>query len=256
MNLQELAVKEFIGYVEVPVDVGFKNTIMKRKSSAIMLMDRGVVEYYHNGKTYISDEKHMLLIPQNLDYSLCCTAAGGSPQINFQAVTPFAEITSFEIQDNFELLHLCESIENMWTFEKNNSNLRIMRYIYDILAKVYDMQPSGNSVPAECRLIDPSVEYLERHFTDPALCNDTLAHESLVSTVYFRKLFKKRFGMSPMKYVREKRIERAQELLRTRQLSITSIASLTGFSSVYHFSCAFRNETGSSPSDWQKRFAQ
>ena len=254
MNLQQLLVREFVGYVQVPVHVGFRNTIIKRKSSAIMLMDGGTVEYYHQGKTYISDEKHVLLIPQGLEYSLCCTAAGASPQINFQAVVPFPEIVSFEIQDPSTLLRLCKSIETLWTFQRENAMLRIMRCIYDLLSQVYDTHT--NHYSPECRLIAPSIAYLEKHFTDPALNNDLLARKSLVSTVYFRKLFKRRFGVSPMKYVREKRIERAQELLQTRQLSVTAIANLTGFNSVYHFSCAFRSETGLSPSQWQKRNAQ
>ena len=47
------------------------------------------------------------------------------------------------------------------------------------------------------------------------LTNDALADESGLSTVYFRKLFKQVYGISPMQYASDFRIAKAKEMLQS-----------------------------------------
>ncbi|HEX2951574.1 MAG TPA: helix-turn-helix transcriptional regulator [Armatimonadota bacterium] len=70
--------------------------------------------------------------------------------------------------------------------------------------------------------------------------------------MYFRKLFREQYGLSPKQYLQQIRMEKAEELLQSNLFSVTVIAEKTGFSSVYHFCRAFKNYTGFTPLEYQK----
>jgi transcriptional regulator GlxA family with amidase domain len=58
-----------------------------------------------------------------------------------------------------------------------------------------------------------------------------------------------------MEYLSRRRIERAQDLLRTSNLTVTEICFAVGFSSLGSFSSRFRTLVGESPSEFQHRYA-
>jgi AraC family transcriptional regulator len=75
-----------------------------------------------------------------------------------------------------------------------------------------------------------------------------LAHAAGLSEYYFLRMFKKSTGYTPHQYVINQRIERAKDLLRKTDISITEIAYLLGFSTPAHFTHHFRRKTGVTPS--------
>lgn len=91
---------------------------------------------------------------------------------------------------------------------------------------------------------------MERHFTDPMITNELIAEASNVSTVYFRKIFTEAYGVPPMRYVRQRRIEKAQSLLENGFSNISEVAESVGFNSVYHFSKSFKQLIGVSPTSY------
>ena len=56
-------------------------------------------------------------------------------------------------------------------------------------------------------------------------------------------------------YLTERRIERAQDLLRATNLTVTEVCMLVGYSSLGSFSTTFRQLVGVSPSAYQAKFA-
>jgi AraC-like DNA-binding protein len=69
---------------------------------------------------------------------------------------------------------------------------------------------------------------------------------------YFLKLFRKAFGVSPIKYHLQARLEKAKECLSITSLSITEISYMFGFDSIHAFSRAFSKTEGISPSQYRK----
>ncbi|NRQ55742.1 AraC family transcriptional regulator [Brevibacillus sp. HD1.4A] len=61
--------------------------------------------------------------------------------------------------------------------------------------------------------------------------------------------FKEEFGTSVFAYLREKRLEKALELLRLGEMNVSQVALSVGFSNFSHFSEAFRKQYGMNPSD-------
>ncbi|KZB56358.1 helix-turn-helix domain-containing protein [Thalassospira xiamenensis] len=92
--------------------------------------------------------------------------------------------------------------------------------------------------------------YIEQHLTENIRLAD-LAQRVNLSTDYFRKAFKQSFGKSPWRYIRERRINIAKEMLITSDQSITEIALNLQFSSHAHFTDTFHQITGIAPSKFR-----
>ena len=234
--------------VTVELARGATIPILDRPSAGLIVATRGQVSYVLDGRSYLSDEGHALLLSPGITYRLTSLTDSASVVINFdiRGELPFRGIQSYEL----DLSGMARRIENTWTFQKPSYQLQCIRALYDFFIKIN--RNTGPYFPSEkFKRIEPSIGYLESHYTDPDLSNDELAAVSGVSTVYFRKLFLLLYGVPPMKYIRQKRIEKAKSLLETRYYtSISDVAEASGFHSIYYFSRAFRQETDCSPSEY------
>ncbi|GAB7038590.1 MULTISPECIES: AraC family transcriptional regulator [Catenuloplanes] len=97
-------------------------------------------------------------------------------------------------------------------------------------------------------------DHADRHFDEP-LDLDTLARVAGVSKYHFTRTFQEIYGQTPIRYVTRRRIERAQDLLRTANLTVTEVCMLVGFASLGSFSSRFHALVGESPAAYQRRWA-
>lgn len=95
-------------------------------------------------------------------------------------------------------------------------------------------------------------DLMDRHYADP-LDLDTVADRAGCSRYHFLRAFARTYGCTPGRYLTHRRIERAQELLRSANLTVTEVCMLVGFSSVGSFSAAFRRAVGEPPSAYRRR---
>jgi AraC-like DNA-binding protein len=94
----------------------------------------------------------------------------------------------------------------------------------------------------------------DRHYGEPLDLHE-LASAAGVSKFHFVRCFSDTYGKTPAAYLAERRIERAQDLLRATNLTVTEICFLVGYSSLGSFSAKFRRLVGVSPSSYQAMFA-
>ncbi len=80
-----------------------------------------------------------------------------------------------------------------------------------------------------------------------------IAREASLSPYYFTRQFTAHVGVPPYRYLIGLRIERAKDLLRDSELTITQICHRVGFNSLSHFTTTFRQHTGFSPSAYRRR---
>jgi AraC-like DNA-binding protein len=71
----------------------------------------------------------------------------------------------------------------------------------------------------------------------------------------FIRAFQRTFGATPGQYLGRRRIERARELLRTSDLTVTEICLRVGFSSLGSFSSSFTRSVGVSPTQYRQQAA-
>lgn len=72
------------------------------------------------------------------------------------------------------------------------------------------------------------------------------------SVHHFAHLFKASMGISPMRYLRQQRMQFARELVETTQLSMCEIADRVGIPDAARFSQAFRSYWQAAPSAWRR----
>ncbi|WP_420000454.1 helix-turn-helix transcriptional regulator [Streptomyces boninensis] len=93
---------------------------------------------------------------------------------------------------------------------------------------------------------------MDREFADPELDLDAAAAAAGYSRFHFVRAFKAAYGETPGQYLSRRRIDRAQDMLRTCDLSVTEICALVGFASLGSFSTAFKKQTGQTPGEYRR----
>jgi AraC-like DNA-binding protein len=83
-----------------------------------------------------------------------------------------------------------------------------------------------------------------------------LARGTGYSREHFIRAFRATYGETPGRYRTRRRVERACELLRSANLTVTEICYLVGFSSVGTFSTRFTELTGMSPTRYRAEAAR
>lgn len=95
---------------------------------------------------------------------------------------------------------------------------------------------------------------IDREYAEP-LDLDALAATAGLSKYHFLRCFSRTYGRTPAAYLTERRVERAQDLLRATNLTVTEVCWLVGYASLGSFSTRFRRLVGVSPSEYQARWA-
>lgn len=98
-------------------------------------------------------------------------------------------------------------------------------------------------------------DHIDRHFAEP-IDLDQLGSIAGISRHHLVRSFGSVYGEPPMRYATRRRIERAQDLLRSANLTVTEVCMLVGYSSLGSFSSRFRELTGESPMEYRERFAR
>ena len=97
-----------------------------------------------------------------------------------------------------------------------------------------------------------AVQYIDEHYMEKLNLADIAAKVNF-SPVYFHNMFKKSTGMTPYKYILEKRMKVAKELLNVSDYQIEKISELCGFDSQSYFNYVFKKECGMTPSEYRHR---
>ena len=101
------------------------------------------------------------------------------------------------------------------------------------------------------RMLRRARDRIDRDFTEP-IAIPALAAGAGYSREHFIRAFRAAYGETPGRYRTRRRVERACELLRSANLTVTEICHLVGFSSVGTFSARFAEVTGMSPTAYRR----
>lgn len=142
-------------------------------------------------------------------------------------------------------------IYDCWTKKETGYRHRSAAILNLIFAEIYKRAHIKKEINPK---IKNSVTYITENYMKSDISITKVAEYSNMSEVYFRKLFKKEFGISPKKYIIDARIKLAESLIESGYYSLYEVSEKCGFSDYKYFSTEFKKITGSSPSDYSYNF--
>ncbi len=97
-----------------------------------------------------------------------------------------------------------------------------------------------------------AVSYIHLNIEQP-LTVKFLAQRAGYNPEHFSRMFERHYGTWFSDFISEKRVERAQNLILSSQLSFSAIAEKVGFGSLSHFSRVFKAHTAVSPREFLRQ---
>jgi AraC family transcriptional regulator, regulatory protein of adaptative response / methylphosphotriester-DNA alkyltransferase methyltransferase len=94
-------------------------------------------------------------------------------------------------------------------------------------------------------------EILNRHYFDKEKLQEELKNLG-ISRNHLVELFRRKYGVTPAKYISSHKVAKASDLLSNRDISIINIALQCGFKSLSAFYELFRKEKGMTPQEFRK----
>jgi len=141
-----------------------------------------------------------------------------------------------------------EKIRKEYARKKYGYNMAINALLTQIIVKIKRRTLGTQS---ENPSIQEAVSYLDDYYTTE-IDIPKLAASIGYSLDHFRFLFKKQTGLSPKKYILQKRLSYAKNQLSGSDLPLSEIAESCGYSDYYQFSTYFKKEEGISPIQYKK----
>ncbi|MBQ3258042.1 MAG: AraC family transcriptional regulator [Oscillospiraceae bacterium] len=164
----------------------------------------------------------------------------------------------FNILDHFESVEVSSCLRNILReMELKNFGYEDICQAYTEILIIRLMRMVELNVPTSSHLGSGNRRcatvrrYIDLHFKEP-LTLEHLAEIAHMNKFYLSHSFKQEYGISPINYMINKRIEESKYLLAETDLSMSQIAQMLGFSSLSYFSQVFRKTQSRTPLEYRK----
>ena len=154
------------------------------------------------------------------------------------------------------------AIEAAWqslTREPEGYEFQVRQALSQLVFLLSAASPPTDAVPSERALrndrrIKQMLQYIHEHYGENLTAAD-IAQAASVSESECLRCFRHAINASPSQYLKQFRVQKAAELLKSSSLPTADIGSLCGFQDASYFAKTFRNLTGQTPSAYRKRFS-
>jgi len=117
------------------------------------------------------------------------------------------------------------------------------------LSRAYSSSPTEESL--DLLRIGDAIAHIETHYAEKITLNE-LAEKSCLSTRHFTRVFQDCIGRSPIDHLMHVRCQKAAELLKGTDRTITDIAFECGFSDSNYFTRCFRKTMNQTPKQYRQ----
>ncbi|MBQ7624941.1 MAG: helix-turn-helix transcriptional regulator [Clostridia bacterium] len=224
-----------------------------RPNSGFAFYEAGESRYvFAGGKALNVRAGEAIFLPEGSFYRVE-PSSGVCYAINFETAEPLSAAPQIiKPRNKAGALRLFKSAAAVWREKKPGYKYKCASLLYEFLSGLKAEEALGYENSRQALIIAPGVDAIHREYAG-GMTVAKAAEKCGVSPEYFRALFKKEFGVSPLKYIDRLRLERASELLREGMCTVSDAAELSGFSDVSSFSRAFRRFFGVSPAEARKK---
>ncbi|AXT60554.1 AraC family transcriptional regulator [Aquimarina sp. AD10] len=270
-----------IGYAHLDSHWNYDNVISP--FTRMYYITKGSAKVYHNGKEFSLKPGYMYLIPSYTYSRYKCDEYHEQYYISFfeeiknglsifnlksfiyeiESTPPDLEYFKrlLEINPNRALIdddpEVYDNRPTLLHFKRKNEKLSAAFFLetrgfLNILLSRFIEDTSDSTVRTNSgynlsQVLNYIGENLHRELTI-----SELASYCHLSTDYFSRIFKDKFGMRPNIYMQSKRVERAQLLLLTTNYSLQQIAEKVGLENLSYFSRVFKKHAGKTPGNFRR----
>lgn len=208
---------------------------------------------FETGERITVDKNEIIYLPKGSDYITASSKKGTSScyAINFQ-ISDDISFAPFRLKaKNTQMfIESFKRAEQAWKQQHFNCEMKCKAELYNILFLMQQEFRLGYAGQEKLKIIRPAVEYIHQQYTAELISVEKLAKICGITPTYFRQLFKKFYGTSPVKYINNLKINRAKELIKSGMYSVSEVAFMSGYSDLSHFSREFKKATDLPPSDF------
>lgn len=134
-GLKNVVVTKITGVITVYSTKGRNVKMTDRKSYVMSFCNEGQITYTHNGKKFVSDNKHIIILPKGESYTLKGDKTGCFPVINFECNKPLSDtFLLFPIENVNIFIKDFEMIKKLFMFPENHS--KVMSVFYNIIHNI------------------------------------------------------------------------------------------------------------------------
>ena len=212
------------------------------EADTVLEYDENIIEVYSNSICYF---------PSNINY-IRTAKKDKMIVVHFKSFTYTSnEIEYFSPENPSKYADLFGEILNCWEKKSTSYKHEAASILNMIFAEAYKDNKTEEIIEPK---IQPAVKYIKENCfkTDFSLSDAT--KEIMFSEPYFRKIFKKEYGISPKQYVINRRIKYAASLIIAGYYTLSEISELSGYNDYKHFSVEFKKIMGVSPSKYAYSF--
>ncbi|WP_051003932.1 AraC family transcriptional regulator [Gottschalkia acidurici] len=153
---------------------------------------------------------------------------------------------NFSPQYPLSLLGKVELMNQQWVvggmLEKLHTKTLLYQFVHDLLWQLNHQ----NIELSKPDIVTQAIRYLHDRYSEQ-ITLDSISEDLNYSTRYLSRKFKKQIGMSPIAFLVQIRIKKAQHLLTSTNASLQEIAEHIGYSDMFYFSRIFKKHTGMTP---------
>lgn len=231
---------------------GVTRHIVNRPHYGFIFCIQGNAIFINNEKKYVCDQKHVILVPKNCSYDFHIEADTIFPIIDFELDDGlFDAVYSIHVFESNTFYNNFLKMEKRYSYNLHSRELMGLSELYDITAR---LNGYGHYEP-RFDIIKPCEKYIRENMYGEIKMSE-VAKQANISEVYFRRLFKEKYHLSPIEYIEESRMHKAKELLiNDHDLNVCEIALDCGYDSIYAFSRAFKNLVGIAPNKFRKMYS-
>ena len=162
-------------------------------------------------------------------------------------------IEFFEPKDPRTIAELFRKTLELWNRKEIGYKYECSALLYRIFAECHVQNCKAGARHSK---IQGSVDHILKNYKDHKLSMGEIARKSFMSEVYFRRLFKEEYGVSPQKFIIDLRMKNAVALISAGYYSLKEVALMSGYSDYKYFSVEFKKYIGMSPSQYISSYGE
>lgn len=224
----------------------YDDTLIKVKAGEVLFIPRGMY--------YVSD-----LLPAEGSFRSVLFYFDDSIIQEFLATSRVTEFSKKQIPDHLKFgvvpnLHFfIDSLLNLYQSNQIRSKGLLQLKILELLYLLNGLAQEQQFADFLFQLTLPKKRniktFMEKNFDKPLKIED-YAYLTGRSLSTFRRDFKTFYNITPQKWLKEKRLDKAITILQEKEITVTDLAFEVGYENISYFIKEFKNKVGQSPKQY------